>query len=326
MQKKEFTQGVSIVICAKNELDNLQKFFPYWVKQKYSCFEIIIVNDQSTDGSAIYLDKLSKENDLLKVVHIPLNENKNLLGKRYALKKGIEATKFDYILLTDADCKPASVYWVQEMAKAFANKEIDVVLGYSPYFFENSLLNKLIQLETQLTALQYIGFAQAKKAYMGVGRNMAYRKSALQSIFFEKSNKSIGGDDDLLMQQVVKHDNTAYTIVLNSMVWSKPSSSFAQWLKQKKRHLGAGLFYPWRIKVELGLFNFLHLLFIGLSIYQIIFSTKWWVLLFLLQAILLYFINKKVFTAQNKLKAIEFMVLHSIYWLFYIIFAVAVFL
>ena len=262
IENTSFKEGISLIICAKNELKNIKQFFPYWINQNYSNFELIIVNDESYDGSYEYLTSLENVYTNLTVINInkKLEKNKDLLslkGKRYALLKGIKNAKNNYLVFTDSDCKPVSKNWLTEITKGFYNNRTEIILGYSSYFKEKTFLNKLIQLETSLTALHYLGFANIGKAYMGVGRNIAYKKSILDSSAFINSNKSLSGDDDLLFQQLANATNVAYTLTENSVVKSVPSTSFVNWFQQKKRHLGAGLHYSFKLKILLNIFPIL---------------------------------------------------------------------
>src|SRR5690606_22354269 len=106
---------VSVIICARNEVSNLQQFLPLVLNQDYppDLFEVLLVDDQSTDGTAALLSQLQYQYPQLKVLHIDPNIQKDLPGKKYALREGIAAAKFDRLLLTDADCYPASVLWLQ---------------------------------------------------------------------------------------------------------------------------------------------------------------------------------------------------------------------
>ncbi len=291
IENTSFKDGISLIICAKNELKNIKQFFPYWITQNYSNFELIIVNDESDDGSYEYLTELEKKYPNLNILNMDrkLEKNKDLLalkGKRYALLKGIEKAKNNYLVFTDADCKPVSKNWLTEITRGFYNSKTEIILGYSPYFKEKTILNFLIQIETSLTALHYFGFANIGKAYMGVGRNIAYKKSILNISTFLKSNKSISGDDDLLFQQLANPTNVAYTISENSVVKSVPSNTFASWFQQKKRHIGAGLHYSLKMKIILNLFPVLLLTFfsslIGMFFYNVFFSILFFIFFFIL--------------------------------------------
>jgi len=272
-EKSFFDEPISIIICAKNELENIKTFFPYWINQKYRNFELIIVNDESTDGSYEYLTKLEKKQKNLKVVNVDRRLEKNidlleLKGKRYALRKGVLNAINDFVLFTDADCKPLSDQWATEMVKAFSNPGIEIVLGYSPYYKEKGVLNYLIRFETFITALHYFGFANIGLPYMGVGRNIAYKKSLLIEDVFVKSNYSISGDDDLIVQQLANKNNTAYTLINESITYSVAKKTFKSWIKQKQRHLGAGVFYSTKMKIVLNLFPIFFLILIIFIVFE----------------------------------------------------------
>lgn len=250
---KEYQQGLSIIICAKNEAYNLSEYLPFILSQEYKLFEVIVVNDHSTDTTQNILNNFLKHYQNLKVVSVTDNKY-NLLGKRNALLQGINAAQYDWLVLTDADCKPATNKWLQYMAAPLHQGKI-LSIGYSPYFKEKSLLNTIIQYETFYTALQYFSLAHLKTPYMAVGRNMAYTKS-----FFMNSKKfleptSISGDDDLLVNELVTKENFELVIHNDSFVFSKPSPNWARWFYQKIRHLSAGKFYKTLHRIILATLN-----------------------------------------------------------------------
>ena len=164
---------VSVIICAKNERDNLLEFLPFYINQEYDKFEVIVVNDNSVDDSADVLRAFQLQYKTLKVVNVP-DTDRFYGSKKFALTLGIKAAQYDNVLLTDADCKPATNQWVKLMSQ-YAKKKA-VVLGVGVYEQKKGLLNMLIRFETFYTALQYLSFAQAKMPYMGVGRNLGYQK------------------------------------------------------------------------------------------------------------------------------------------------------
>lgn len=319
-----FNEPVSVIICTKNELKNLKKHVSFWLNQNYSSFEVIIVNDQSTDKSHEFLELLKNEHHNLKILNIDTEESKELKGKRNALYKGIETSQNDYILLTDADCKPLSRNWIKEMTKAFINDKTDIILGYSPYKKTKGLLNKLIQFETLLTAMQYFGFTEFGIPYMAVGRNVAYRKSVLSKELFINSNLSIGGDDDLVVQQIANKHNTQYTLEKESLTESIAPVTFKEWFLQKKRHLSAGKHYKNQFKFILSGFYFFNILFIILLSYLLIVKTLFCFVLIALNLIIfkILFSTNCLFTVKNTISKTEFVLYNLIYWFFYTIFVI----
>ncbi len=240
---------VSVIVCARNEDENLRKNLPFLFQQQYPHFEVIVINDRSTDLTAEVLRVYAIRHDNLKVVTIT-HETGN---KKLALDAGIKAARTDLILLTDADCRPHGPHWIEAMVNCF-DDETDIVLGFSPYTAQSGWLNKIIRFETLYTAFIYGGMNQLGMPYMGVGRNLAYRKKVYeQSTARYKYANTLSGDDDLLVNEMAKWHNTAICAVTDGITWSAPKTDWASWWHQKRRHTSAGNHYKWTTKVLLGL-------------------------------------------------------------------------
>lgn len=234
--------ALSVIICARNEAQNLQKNLPVVLAQDYKDFEVVVVNDCSSDNSQEILQDMSARFPHLRVVTI--KENKKFKhGKKFAVTLGIKAAKHEHLVFTDADCLPASPRWLQHMKNHFLGCT-EIVLGYSPYLCLPGVLNKFIRYEAFLTALNYISLALNKNPYMGVGRNLAYTKSLFFSgKGFASHMHILSGDDDLFVNQHATASNTAVEIHSDAHVWSSPKETFKDYIKQKKRHLSAGANY-----------------------------------------------------------------------------------
>ena len=243
---------VSVIICAKDEADNLRKFLPFVLAQEYPDFEVIVINDGSTDETDILLRDLCKEHPQLKTTFVPTGAN-NLSTKKLGLTLGIKAAKNELLLFTDADCMPEDKVWIARMARNFTN-ETDFVLGYGAYFKKDGFVNQLITYDTLFIALQYMGMAIAQKPYMGVGRNMAYRK---QIFFNQKGFASslhlTSGDDDLMVNKAATSKNTRVEISPDSVTWSEPNTTYKAWFVQKERHLSVSSYYKGSSKFLLSL-------------------------------------------------------------------------
>jgi glycosyltransferase involved in cell wall biosynthesis len=189
--KKDFSQlksiipkklvPFSVIISARNEARNLIEYLPSILEQDYPTFEVIIIDDNSTDDTSKILNHFKGQYAHLQIIKI---EHKKSAGKKEGLQQGIMNAKYEWLVFTDADCYPKSDQWLRKMATK-CDKKTDIILGYSPYQKENGLLNDFIRYETFMTAVIYGTFTQLGMPYMGVGRNMAYRKSR----FLEKVNK-----------------------------------------------------------------------------------------------------------------------------------------
>ena len=260
-KEKEKNIPVSILICAKNEADNLNTFLPYILKQDYPQFEIVLINDDSSDDTLEIMESFTSKHNHVKIVNVAPNDA-FIANKKYALTLGIKAAKHNFLLFTDADCKPKTKYWLKEMSSHFSTKKT-IVLGYGAYAkISNSFLNKLIRFETVLTALQYFSFSQLGMPFMGVGRNLAYRKDEFfNANGFQNHMQIPSGDDDIFINQVATKDNTSICFSKNSFTISNPKTSFRSWLTQKRRHITTAKYYQLKHKVLLTLFFISQFLF-----------------------------------------------------------------
>jgi glycosyltransferase involved in cell wall biosynthesis len=243
--------GISVIICAKNESSNLSEFLPFILNQQYPDFEVIVVNDGSTDESEEILTELKKTYPQLYHTYVP-QDTKVMSPKKLALTVGIKAAKNEYLLFTDADCKPSSENWIANMARNFTS-QADFVLGYGSYEQQKGFLSHLISYDTFFIALQYMGFAYRGRPYMGVGRNMAYRKK----LFFDmKGFASMlhlqSGDDDLFVNKAANKKNTQLEIHPESVTVSTIKENFRDWLIQKERHLSTASYYKNESKNLIG--------------------------------------------------------------------------
>ncbi len=286
---KQNKGAVSVVICAKNEYSNLKKNLPQILDQDYPDFEVIVVNDASDDYTHELLEDMDREYPHLKIVNI--RENLNFFsGKKFALSIGIKSAKNDLLLLTDADCYPNSKHWISKMAEPFTSKKVEIVLGYGPYEKKSGLLNTLIRFDTVHVAMQYFSFALKRKTYMGVGRNLAYRKSLfLKSKGFIAHYKLMSGDDDLFINSVSTKTNTRIQIHPDSYTYSEPETTYGKWVNQKRRHLSTAKYYKPKFKLLLGKYAFSQILMYGFFVILLI--SNYFVLL-VLGLLLIRFISQ----------------------------------
>jgi poly-beta-1,6-N-acetyl-D-glucosamine synthase len=258
-------EPVSVIIVAKNELQNLRDNLPHFFAQNHPEFEVVVVNNESWDETGEFLEELQLHHPNLRVVTIKEFE-RYPKGKKFALTLGIKAAKYETLLFSDADCVPASNNWIGQMQQAYTNKT-EVVLGYGAYNKTKGLLNYLIRYETFYTALQYLSFALAGKAYMGVGRNLSYKKQTFFKVKgFASHNHIMSGDDDLFVNEVATKTNVAISINPDAFTLSEPKHTFGEWFKQKRRHLHTGKHYKLSHKFLLTMLNISHILFYAFAI------------------------------------------------------------
>ncbi|MBX2887208.1 MAG: glycosyltransferase [Ferruginibacter sp.] len=246
---------VSVIICARDEAENIARNLPGSLVQNYpSSHEVIVVNDNSFDETKYLLEELHKQFRQLKVVELS-QEAKMIPGKKFPLSIGIKTARYEIVLLTDADCVPASENWIQTMQSAYT-PQTEIILGYGAYAKKKGFLNKAIRWETFHAALQYLSYALAGIPYMGVGRNLSYKKELFfKQKGFTSHNHIPGGDDDLFINKVATGKNTRIEILPDSFTISKPANTWAKWIKQKKRHYTTGKFYKPVHKFALGTYS-----------------------------------------------------------------------
>ncbi|MGZ4077115.1 MAG: glycosyltransferase [Bacteroidia bacterium] len=238
-KKKELpvnTPPASIIICARNEDDNLVEFLPRIFEQDYPEFEVVVVNDCSYDNTEDFLKEFAKKHSNLKIVTIKEDEYYSH-GKKVALMMGIKGAAHEHLLLTDADCKPNSKDWLRTMMQHFS-AETEIVLGYGAYEKQTGFLNKIIRFDTFMIALQFLSFALARKTYMGTGRNLAYKKSLFFKMKGFASHYYIeSGDDDLFVNEAATKQNSKIEISVDTHTVSKVKRTFKAWFRQKRRHV-----------------------------------------------------------------------------------------
>ena len=239
LQQDEFP-GVSVIISAHNESYNLSQYLQALLTQDYPTFEVIVVDDGSEDNTREVVEYYLTQDPRLHMTFVPFGARVGST-KKLALTLGAKAAQYEWLLLTDADCRPESNHWIRTM---MAQATKDIVLGFSPYFYDKGFVNRLVRFDTLFNGLHYLGAALCGHPYMGVGRNLAYRKS----LFFESGGfthlmTNRAGDDDLFVNHVATKTNTTVALSRESYMWSLAKTSLREWLLQKRRHLSVSPAY-----------------------------------------------------------------------------------
>jgi cellulose synthase/poly-beta-1,6-N-acetylglucosamine synthase-like glycosyltransferase len=310
---------VSLIVCARNEAENLQNNLSYLLSQEYPEFEVIVADDDSNDNSFGIIDKYSKQYPNLKVVQL---KNKSMGGKKVALLAAVKTAKYDWLLLTDADCRPCK-NWISTMIQNIKRDETEIVLAYGPYRSYPTLLNAWIRFETLLTAIQYFSAALWGMPYMGIGRNLLIKKSLWLSNLdaLEKNSDLISGDDDLMVNAASNKNNTVICLEKESFVFSEPKQQLKALITQKSRHYSSGTRYKTIHKLFLGTFS-LSLCTYWLSVIPaFVFWPKVVIIFFILRLLVFLIINYKILRIlheQNLFsKLIVFDFLLAFYYLFF---------
>ncbi|MBR4432265.1 MAG: glycosyltransferase [Paludibacteraceae bacterium] len=245
------TPGVSVVLAAHNESYNLSQYLQALLTQDWPEYEVIVVDDGSEDDTRAIVESYMVRDPRVHMTFVPYGA-RVLSTKKLAITLAAKAAKYDYLLLTDADCVPESNQWIREMMKGF--EKADVILGFGAYFWEKGHINRLVRYDTLFNGLHYLGAALCGHPYMGVGRNLAYRKS----LFFESGGfthqmTNRAGDDDLFVNHVATKQNTAVVLSRESFTWSPAKKTLKEWWQQKRRHISVSPSYRQSTQVRLTL-------------------------------------------------------------------------
>ena len=254
-------QPVSIVIAAKNDAHHLLKTLPEFLDQDYPFFEVVVVNDNSDDETAQVVFDFQNRFNNLKLVNLESSVT-NIKGKKFPLSLGIKAATYEHILLTDADCFPASNQWLKLMARHF-NETTKIVLGFSNIKKKIGFFNALIRFDKLHQAIQYFSYCLAKIPFMGVGQNLAYTKSIFfNNKGFASMNHLQFGDDDLFVNKVANAKNCTIEYDMEAHTISRSGDNYDNWMLLKmfrtktRQYYNSGKF----------LLNFYHFLMTGFYI------------------------------------------------------------
>jgi glycosyltransferase involved in cell wall biosynthesis len=285
----------------------------------------VVVNDNSFDDTKYFLEELQKVFKHMNAITLT-QEAKHIPGKKWPLSVGIKSSKYEVMLLTDSDCRPASEWWIQKMQDAY-HDGAELILGYGAYDKKPGILNKLVRWETYLTALQYMSYALAGIPYMGVGRNLSYRKDLFFKMKgFSSLNHIPGGDDDLFVNKIASKKNTAVVLDHDAFTISVPPTTFSAWWKQKARHYSTAKYYKPLHQFLLASYSVSHILFYPLLVLAAIFFS--WQMALMVYGIRLIVQGTVMFLTLKRFKEKDlfpfFWLLDIWQWFYYIIFSVAI--
>lgn len=310
--------GVSVVIATKNEEYNLKDKLAFFLEQDYPEFEVIVVNDASADDTEYVLKAFSKLYPNLKMVNIVENVNK-FKGRKFPISLGIKAAKYDYVVLSHADCQPAGFDWLKNMMSNFTKRK-SIVLGYAYCKQSKGLFNKVVQYDNVRTAINYIGLALCGQPYMGDGRNLAYKKDLFfKAGGFTKHYNLTLGDDDIFISSVANSQNTTVALAPESFVTFEQKRNKSDWRKLKKERLASRRFFKFKHKFLLSLLPLSAFLFYAgvISLALLAFPYQYIILALLLKFILQMIVYFKVCKRLGVKKIHLFAPLFEIYFLFF---------
>lgn len=243
-------QPVSIIVAVRNEAENLPGLWACLLQQSYPDWEVVFVDDRSTDATPTLLADFAQQDARVQIVTIS-HTPQDWAPKKWAVTQGIPKAQHEHLLFTDADCRPPQ-HWASRMATALA--VADVAIGYSPYARQPGVMNAMVRFDTWWIAVQYLALAAMGRPYMAVGRSLGYRKQRFDAAQgFATHARIISGDDDLFVQQGARHARVAVVFQHDAAPVSVPPQTWRQWWRQKRRHVQAAPAYVPAVKAMLVL-------------------------------------------------------------------------
>lgn len=231
-----FSHPLTVLICVKGDAPLFSKYLDKILAQDYPCFEVIVVYNQLSSVLLGFLEQRRESNSHLMLYALD-ESSAPYREKKQALHFGIQRAQYDWIVTTDDDCYPESNQWLQAVNKEIAQSDCDILLGISPFISYSTLLNRWIRFDWTLGTWNMVYQTISNHPYMGIGRNMAFKKSLWTSDYLARY-ESLGHADDTCLVQYYRDKKIA--LMLNPKVYTMPKLSWKEWFIQKNRHLSSG--------------------------------------------------------------------------------------
>lgn len=243
----ENTPCISVVVAARNEAKNLPKLLAALSGQAYEWFEVVIADDGSHDATADLVQEWGRRDVRFHLVTVQPSPPR----KKNALTVGIRTAAHDLLAFTDADCQPPPG-WLTAIVAGLRERDA-VLVGYSPFARESTLVNRVSRYETFVTGFLTAAAIGMRRPYMAVGRNLSYSKRTFETVRgYDHSSLSLSGDDDLLVQEADRQGvPVIHLFGSESYVPTRAPGSWSEWLRQKRRHASAGKYYATSVKGHL---------------------------------------------------------------------------
>jgi glycosyltransferase involved in cell wall biosynthesis len=280
---------VSVIVFAKNSAAQLKENLPYLLAQEYPTFEIVLINNASSDETDEVMETFQEENENIKIVNVDNNEA-FWNNKKYSLTLGIKASKYDRLLFTDANAHPISEHWISEMSGKFTVK-ITIILGYEKYKNESTFKNLFFRFHHLLSAIKCFSFAKTGNPFMAFGNNLAYNKAEFFKVNgFIKHIKFKYGEDDLFIRDAANEENINFCISKDSFIETNPPESFSDWFHQQRVSNSMRQHYKFKHRFILSFFILSKVIFYALAV-VLFFMYPWELILaFVLAYVLIQYL------------------------------------
>lgn len=242
---------LSVIIVTKDSATALKENLPLILEQDYPDFEVIVVNDESAGGDEDILKIIETKYHNLYHTFIPKSA-RYISRKKLGVAMGLKASRYDWVVLTEPYCKPDSKNWLRDMARNFV-PGTDIVLGYCNYSSCKGMFAKRIVSDMLINSMRFLGRAANGATYMGMGRNMAFRKEVYETHKgFAKQLQLLRGEDDLFINEIANKDNTKIAVSTDSIMRIPVPEYKRIWYGEKVGYEVTGKLYKGTARISNG--------------------------------------------------------------------------
>lgn len=227
---------LSVIICVQNQLEDLRANISKILEQDYPCFEVIVIDLASEDDTKYYLEHLDKTYDNFYFSYIPLTA-RFISRRKLAQTIAVKASKYDWLVFTEINSQPTSNQWLKKLMGQ-RREETEIILGYNRYKSEDTWINRLSSYDNQLLNMRFLGSALGGAPYMGMGRNLAYKKELFhQTKAFNNQLNLQRGEDDLFINQFANSKNTSVAVSPEAIIEVNSLKTRREWRLIKRSYL-----------------------------------------------------------------------------------------
>ena len=266
------TPSISVLVAARDEETRIGACLDALLAQDYpkENIEIIVIDDNSCDSTADIVNQYHQQDSRIKLISAGLNPD-GLGPKKNALRWGIQASRGDLIVTTDADCTPP-VTWLTTMVSYFQDT-VGVVAGPSILIADDHWIRHWLVLENLGNIAIYAGSTGLGFPMGAQGANLAYRRQVWDELGFGDQGRTFSGDDDLFVQRVARNGKwkVRYALKSSASVPHHHHLTGKNTIHQKRRHLSVIRWYRKEI-VGLAALVALYHVFLALGLVLGLFS------------------------------------------------------
>lgn len=212
--ESESAPGVSVVILTQNQEQKLVRLLEDVLKQTYDSFEIVVVDNNSTDNTRIILENMEKRYDRLQYTFVP-KDTRHVSAHTLALTLGVKAARYPWVLLIQPDFLPVSDQWLHSMASKMKPGK-DFVLGARTTSKNSSSLRSFRYLTEQC---RFLSWACRHRAFCANEVNLAFRKELLlSSKHFGEYGILLSGVESIFVNRFSHPESTAVCVTPESLI------------------------------------------------------------------------------------------------------------